>query len=284
MSKGKRVSSEQVNSKDVKQSFWERYKTDKKYNAKVQLMGYGIFIVVLVIYLNLSGISSGSTRGNNIIGNTVSNGFKEGENTSLDDTNLLENLGSNYNYDIKISFDKLSMNISTNEEVEIEHNINYIGKSYGNKLEIKKDKDGVSSLYYKVDNKYYSMIDNITTNVKDTEVYDIVNSSYIELDGIMNLINNASLDHVTNFSSGKKEYVYHYKVLSSNSSNYDNNIIEINVEEDNDILKIEIDYTNLFKEIDDTIVKCELEAVVSDIDLVEDFEVIVSDSENTSIE
>lgn len=284
MSKGKKVSSEQVNKEEVKQSFLERYKNDKKFSAKVQLMGYGIFLVVLIIYLNFTSMGSGNAIGNNVMGNTVGSGNLNEENTSLDDTNLLEKLGNNYSYDIKVSFDKLSMNTETNEEIEVEHNIHYSGKSYDNKLEIKKEKDGLESLYYRVDNKYYSMIDNITTSVKDTEIYDEIVSKYIELDGIMDLIDNSSLDHVTNFSSGKKEYVYHYKVLSAKSNNQDNGVVEINIIEEDNILKIDIDYTNLFREIDAIIVECSLEATISNIGLVEDFEVIVSEDENTSME
>ena len=59
-----------------------------------------------------------------------------------------------------------------------------------------------------------SMIENITSNVSSDEVYDVISNKYIEIDKILELINESSLDHVTNFSNGKKEYVYHYKVMS----------------------------------------------------------------------
>lgn len=284
MSKGKKVSSENKSEVKVKESFFERYKSDKKFNAMVQLGGYGVFILGLIIYLNVTGMHGGSTTGNNIIGNTVGSGILDGENASLDDSSLLEKLSNNYNYDIKIDYKKISMDTTNNKEVEIEHSIRYSGKSYDNKLEINKVKDNNTYLYYKVDNKYYSMIDNITSNVKDNEVYDVISNEYIEIDKLLELINESSLDHVTNFSSGKKEYVYHYKVLSSNSSNNIDNIVEIEIEEDNGILNIDVDYTNLVNELDNTIVELGLDAIVSDIGLVEDFEVIVSDDENTSIE
>ena len=38
----------------TKESFLSKMKNDKKYNAKVQLIGYGIFIAALVVYFNLS--------------------------------------------------------------------------------------------------------------------------------------------------------------------------------------------------------------------------------------
>lgn len=282
MSKSKRVSSENVNDKETSQSFFQRYKSDKRFSAKVQLTFYGVFLLGIVIYLNVTGVNSGSTNYNNIIGNTVGNGILDDENASLDDTNLLEKLSNNYNYDIKIDYKKKSMDITNNKEVDIEHSISYSGKSYDNKLEINKDNN--TYLYYRLDNKYYSMIDNITSNVKVNEVYDVISNKYIEIDKILELINESSLNHITNFSNGKKEYVYHYKVLSPNSSNNLDDVVEIKIEENNSILNIDIDYTNLIKEIDSTIVGCKLEATVSNIGLVEEFEVIVSSDENTSIE
>ena len=101
MSKGKKVSSENINEMEVKESFFERYKSDKKFSAMVQLGGYGVFLLGLIIYLNVTGMHGGSTTGNNI--NTVGSGTLNEENTSVDDISLLEKLGNNYNYDIKIS-------------------------------------------------------------------------------------------------------------------------------------------------------------------------------------
>ena len=277
---GKKVSNEN----EVKGTFFERYKTDKKFSAKVQLSGYGVFLLVLIVFLNVGAMNSGSTVGNNVIGNTVGSGNLDKENASLDDTSLLEKLSNNYNYDIKIDYDKKSMDTINNKEVEIEHSISYSGKSYNNIVEINKIKDNNTYLYYRVDNKYYSMIENITSNVSSDEVYDVISNKYIEIDKILELINESSLDHVTNFSNGKKEYVYHYKVMSPNSSNSIDNVVEIKIEEDSAVLNINIDYTNLVKEIDSTIVECKLEANVSNIGLVEEFEVIVSDDENTSME
>lgn len=277
---GKKVSNEN----EVKGTFFERYKTDKKFSAKVQLSGYGVFLLVLIVFLNVGAMNSGSTVGNNVIGNTVGSGNLDKENASLDDTSLLEKLSNNYNYDIKIDYDKKSMDTINNKELEIEHSISYSGKSYNNIVEINKIKDNNTYLYYRVDNKYYSMIENITSNVSSDEVYDVISNKYIEIDKILELINESSLDHVTNFSNGKKEYVYHYKVMSPNSSNSIDNVVEIKIEEDSAVLIINIDYTNLVKEIDSTIVECKLEANVSNIGLVEEFEVIVSNEENTSME
>ena len=86
-------------------SFVEKMKTDKKYSAKVQLIGYGVFVVVLIIYLNLSSMGSNTMQGNNVI-NNVSGNEGSSENTeqvsASDKSSLLEKVNDNYYYDMVI--------------------------------------------------------------------------------------------------------------------------------------------------------------------------------------
>lgn len=284
MSSDNKKSSNIRNDIEKKESFFEKMRNDKRYNAKVQLIGYGILIGALIIYLNLSNLVSGGSNSNlslddfneNLINNS-------GESTEVN-KNLLKSLADNYVYDIVVEVDKKSINTETNEEVDVSHSINYRGKSYGNKLEINKTVTEVTDLYYKVDDNYYSMVNNMTSSVHKEVIYDIVEGSYIELKGILDIINKSSLDHVTDYSSGKVVSVYHYEVLSPMSNNREPEVVEINVTEENGILKIEIDYDNLFKEKDTGISGCELVATITNIGLVDDFEVVVGELENTSKE
>lgn len=275
--------SKDSNSVEKKESFLEKMKSDKKYNAKVQLVGYGVFLVALVIYLNISSIGSSVPSGNIIFGND-NGGSSEGENALKEDANLLENLDDNYSYDIVISVDKKSMNTETLEEVEVNNSIRYFGKSYGNKLEINKTVTEVTDLYYKVDDNYYSNVNNITSLVKEAQVYNIINSEYIELADILKLLEKASLDHITEYSNGKKESVYHLLVTDLIVEYKDSDVIEINVVEENNVLKIGIDYSNLFSVIDESIGSCEVDVTITDIGKIEDFEVVVSQEENASRE
>ena len=142
----------------------------------------------------------------------------------------------------------------------------------------------VNSFYYKVDGLYYSKNDNTVNFVKEGEVYNIIDGEYIELDDIIKLMAKASLDRVTDYSSGKKEYVYNLKVRDVIVSYQKDDIVEIDVEEENGILKIDIDYSNLFKAMDDSILECELEAVITDIGEIDDFVVLEEGEENTSVE
>lgn len=264
-----------VSNNEKKDSFFDKMKNDSKYSAKIQLSIWGIFIVILVIFLNVG--SMGSNTNTNSVGNIINNSSNlSEENTDMDDTLLLKNLNDNYSYDTVVNLKKKSINTETNEEVEVEHDIHYKGKSYNKNLEIQKTVAEVTDYYYKVDDSYYSVIDNITSSIREEVIYNLIDNDYIEIDSILELINKSSLDHITEYSSGKIEQVYHYKVLSPDSSSQNNEVVEISILEENDILKINIDYSNLFKEIDNSITECLLEATITDINKVEEFEVVVS--------
>ena len=277
-----------------KESFFDKVKSDKKYKAKVELIGYGIFIVVLVLGLNISSLGDNSNRSD--LGNVIDKGgLNEGEeeSTSMDEESLLKKLDDNYSYEVLVNITKKSMNIETNEEVDVESKISYKGKSYGKTKEINYINGNDKSIYYKVDDSYYSRLDNITSLVKDTQVYDVIEGKYIEVDSIKEMINKASLDHVTNFSDGRKEMVYHMLVKDFVVSHHSNisvdEKIEISVVEENDILSIMIDYSNVYPYIDESISGCKVDVKIRDIGNVEEFNVVVSreevsDEENTSIE
>lgn len=274
-----------VNGEDntkTKESFFYKMKHDKKYSAKVQLSGYGIFFVILVVLVNISNV--GSTKITNTVGG---NGGVDGnleENTSKDNTKLLENLSDNYSYDIVVDVVRNSVNTETSEVVNVGTSIRYGGKSYGKTLEINKTVTENTNLYYKVDNNYYSKVDNITTLVKDIIVYDVIEAKYIELSELKKLINKASLDYVTEFSSGKKESVYHLKVKDIIVSSQSEEVVEISVIEENEILTINIDYSNLFKVIDESIAECKFNATIKDIGKIEGFEVVVSAKDENSLD
>lgn len=233
--------------KDVnEESFWYKFRSDKKYNAKVQLIGYGIFILVVIIGVNISGGTA--NRGSMVPSNRVGS-----ENTSKDDTSLLE--GSNVSYQYDVVMDVRYKNIL---DEEVSSNVSYSGKKYKDVMEITKKVDDESGLYYKNDSRYYSKTDNNLGFVKDDVIYDIVDADYIEIDNIIKLINKASLDHVTGYSSGRKEYVYNLKVRDLVVSYQMEDVIEFNVVEENSTLNISVDFSSLFKVIDKNILGCKI--------------------------
>ena len=111
MSSDNKKSSNIKNDIEKKESFFEKMRNEKRYNAKVQLIGYGILIGALIIYLNLSNLVSGGSNSNlslddfndNLINNS-------GESTEVN-KNLLKSLANNYVYDIVIHEDVIKSSI-----------------------------------------------------------------------------------------------------------------------------------------------------------------------------
>ena len=282
-------------------SFFEKLKTDKKYKAKVELTGYAIFIVVLVIFLNISNIGNNYNYSDN---NVVSDNEKTEVDIDEENSDLLESLDNNYSYDIKVEVKKGSSDSSQNKDAETVQNqdsdanekqnnengnadsfgeiktVSYNGEAYDNNIVINKSFDNNNMTYYKVDKEYYTK-DGDKFNVVDiNSVYDLLDAKYIEIAGVKEYIEKASLDHYTNYSSGKKEYVYNLKVSDVINSFKGDNLVEINVIIENDTINVKIDYSNLIKITDDSIIECLVTYVYKDIDKVEEFVIIEEDKED----
>ena len=280
-------------------SFFEKLKTDKKYKAKVELTGYAIFIVVLVIFLNISHIGNNYNYSDN---NVVSDNEKTEVDIDEENSDVLESLDNNYSYDIKVEVKKGSSDSSQNKDAETVQNqdsdanekqnngnadsfgeiktVSYNGKAYDNNIVINKSFDNNNMTYYKVDKEYYTK-DGDKFNVVDiNSVYDLLDAKYIEIAGVKEYIEKASLDHYTNYSSGKKEYVYNLKVSDVINSFKGDNLVEINVIIENDTINVKIDYSNLIKITDDSIIECLVTYVYKDIDKVEEFVIIEEDKED----
>lgn len=264
------------NENEEQMSFFKKMKTDKKYNAKVQLIGYGILIVFLIVYANITSainIPSNSI----IVDDFVDSKLDDNISNSNNDVSLLRSVDDNYKYDTVLEIEK-----KKTDDIEVSDNykVRYFGKSFKNKLEITKEDSLSSLLYYKVDNRYYLKDGDDISLTEEDVIYDLISYDYIELDSIFNLIDKASLDYVTDYSSGKKEYLYHLKVKDVIVSYKLEDVVDISIVEENDILKINVDYSNLIKVVNDEFEKCSLEIVITDISKVEDF-LVLDDVENT---
>ena len=257
-----------------KESFFEKMKNDKKYKAKVQLFGMFVFVGVLVIFLNISSMNSGS------YGNLLDSDVLGGGSDNTVNVSLLEKLADNYSYSINYKVVKKSTDESSGEEVVLEDSIVYKGKSYGNNVEVNKFVEDASSLYYEVNDSYYSMIDGKTSLVQESLVYDKDFGKYVKVDNILSFIKKASLDYVTNYSNGKRVSLYKLVVKDVIPSSRSEEVVEINVEEENGVLSIKLDYSNLFKVIDNSISSSIVEVSVTDIGEVLEFEVNLDEDNN----
>ena len=250
------------NKKNNIKEIYEHYKTDKKYQAKVQLIAGTALIIMLVLYLNIS--STTSSYGNiTDIKNDIPNQTEE--KTTNNKTDLLKEIEDNYEYDTKIKYKQ------TDEEKEL----HYYGKSYKENLEINKEENNHKNTYYKVDSRYYQKNNEEYELIKDEIVYDIIEKEEIELASIKEYINKSSLDHVTDYSSGKKEYVYHLKINDVIKSYQNNDKIEIIVVEENNTLKINIDFTKIVNITNKNITECQIEYTYYNINNVIKFDVLI---------
>ena len=224
------------------QTFKEKYKNDSKYKAKVQLIGYGVFILFLIVYLNIASIGAKNTKlSNTTTKNNDNIPTKENNNietkTDKELGQWLKDIGTNYEYDVVVS----SKSKNDNGE-EANTQTHYWGKTYQNKMIINKEANGSTTYFLKEDNNYYlNELDNYTLSKKEA-VYSEIDEDIIEFDMLNLLLKNASLDHVTNYSSGKKEYEYHLKIRDIIKTYQEDTEISFEIVIEDNVVTVEVDY------------------------------------------
>lgn len=224
------------------QTFKEKYKNNPKYKAKVQLIGYGVFILFLIVYLNIASMGAKNTKlSNTTTKNNDNITTKENNNietkTDKELGQWLKEIGTNYEYDVVVS----SKSKNDNGE-EVDTQTHYWGKTYQNKMIINKEANGSTTYFLKEDNNYYlNELDNYTLSKKG-EVYSELDEDIIEFDMLNLLLKNASLDHVTNYSSGKKEYEYHLKIRDIIKTYQEDTELSYKIVIEDSVVTVEVDY------------------------------------------
>lgn len=199
--------------KEDNNSFKEKWK-DKKYQAKVKLSGYGIFVVLIIIILLFGQGEVNNDSYSDDIENNV-------------DNNALENISfefpnnTNYKYEIEL----------ISRKNNIEEVVNYFGTVTLDNKELIKKSDDIINNYKIIDNKYYKLNNNnyILTSIE--EVYEINYNYFLDINSINNYLSLSKKDN-----NIYKVYIKDI-ILDSNSDKY----IEITLKE----YSISIDYTNL---------------------------------------
>ena len=238
--------------KDEKLSFREKMK-DKRYSAKVQLIGYGIFIILVLIYTSIS-----TKKYNNPSNNTNNKNNDNGPVEKIEDKKLLDAIKDNYHYEVNLSI--------TEEETK---DYIFTGDRYNDIVSINYN----NNIFYSKDNEYYAkQEDNYVITDKKT-VYGDIDNNYLELNSIINYIKKSKLDRTTEYSSGEIDSVY-YLYLKDIIPNYmEEDYIEITVNEKEDILSINIDYSNFMNYKDKKIKKYIVNAKYNNINKIEEFKI-----------
>ena len=213
-----------------KKTFKEKWQ-DKKYQAKIKLSGYSIFVVIAIIMILVEGASNNK---NTVIDNELEDNKTIKDNTDTKDNKLFT---IDYPYIIELNY-----NIDNTK-----NNITYKYSNNNNELLITKTNNDTVTNYKYISNKYY--IENndnyILTNIN--KVYDIIDYEYLDIDNINNYLNNATLENgiykvylkdiILNNTSDKYitiklldnnvEIDYTYLLNTLNNSNYDTFILKI---------------------------------------------------------
>ena len=213
-----------------KKTFKEKWQ-DKRYQAKIKLSGYSVFVVIAIIMI----LVEGATNNKNTI---IDNGLEDNK-TIKDNTDTKDNKMFTINYPYII---ELNYNIDNTK-----NNITYNYSNNNNELLITKTNNDIVTNYKYISNKYY--VENndkyILTNIN--KVYDIIDYEYLDIDNINNYLNNATLENdiykvylkdiILNNTSNKYitiklldnsvEIDYTYLLNILNNSNYDTFILKI---------------------------------------------------------
>lgn len=213
-----------------KKTFKEKWQ-DKRYQAKIKLSGYSIFVVIAIIMILVEGATNNK---NTVIDNGLEDNKTIKDNTDTKDNKLFT---INYPYIIELNY-----NIDNTK-----NNITYKYSNNNNELLITKTNNDIVTNYKYISNKYY--VENndkyILTNIN--KVYDIIDYEYLDIDNINNYLNNATLENdiykvylkdiILNNTSDKYitiklldnsvEIDYTYLLNILNNSNYDTFILKI---------------------------------------------------------
>lgn len=205
--------------------FLEKWKEDKKFRAKMKLLLYGVFLLIIIIYAN--SLNSKTISSDNDIFNT------EG------DTEAKITIPEKYTYDIKIEID--------------DENYKYSGEKNTEELTIVKEHDNITKNYIYKDGEYYIKDNDLYVKTTKEEVYDQINSNYINFDTINNYLTKAT-------TSNDNQYLVYLKdvILGNDTEDY----FTILINDD----KISIDYTPLMKQFNSDIKKYKVSIQIDEIE------------------
>lgn len=219
-----------MNKEVKKESFFDKYKNDTRYKAKVQLIGWGVFIIALILWVNISSLFSSSSY--NYL-NEVTNTVKKKEEIGM----ISKLKVNNYVYKVEISKNKEN----------IEEKIIYDGKVFNFTKKITKTYNDIVEEYYVDGNNYYLKNNDVYSLVNSDNYYSFISETFMDLTTIINYINVGKIDSTTNYEDGRiaKNYIIKLKDIVLNNSE---EFITINVIEDNvnNVLEFDVDYTNLY--------------------------------------
>lgn len=195
-----------------KLSLKERWK-DKRERAKIELMLYGIFFLVIIIFARISSSMSTNIPKDNDINNT-----------------FIDEITDNYQYDIDITIDN--------------NKYKYSGKKLGNNMSVTRIVGTKEEYFYQMNDKYYILDTRgnyILTTAED--IYPYIEYRYLNINNIKQFIKLGT----------KNDTVYSVKVSDIVLNNNSADTITLTVNEEDKNIQIDytnlfkIDNSNINK-------------------------------------
>lgn len=169
---------------------------DKIGRAKLELMAYGIFFLILILFIRITSFISNRSN----------------VNTPVTSSSIIDKIDNNYSYNINININDSSYT--------------YKGKVLGTNESLTKKVNDTEEYYYVMNDKYYILDNNgnyILTNKDD--IYNIIDYNYLDINNIKEYLTLGT----------KNNNVYTIKVSDIILNNNSNDTITI-TEEDNKLI------------------------------------------------
>lgn len=273
--------------KKEKLSLKEKWK-DPKYKAAIKLALYGILIIGVILYLNISrafSSPSGLNDNQNII--------NEEENNNL----LAKIEDQNYEYNINITIshnpnnnDTQSSNNNTTEDQTIITEETPTNKNLSeeetNTQELspedtiityrgRRNKDIITVIkndmdeYYINDDTYYKKINEKYELTNENDLFDTIESRYVNLDNIKEYIKKGQVEHNTNDGTSILTIIQ-VPINTIIPSHQGLEEISIEILEEESKLTLTLNYTELMKLDDETITNYEVKIEYTNIGNIEE--------------
>lgn len=205
--------------------FMEKWQSDKRFQIKIKLLLYTVFIVIVAIY----AISLDNSSIDNLDQDTID----EISNEESSSKNIID-INDNYHYVATINID------------DSEYQYTIIKKD--NQETIIKEHNNITSNYLYKDNNYYQLEDDTYILTTKDNIYDVINENYLNLSSI-----NKYLEKSQN---NNNQYLVYLKDIILGESSEDYFVIFINNN------KISIDYTPLMKHFNNSLKKFNVDITI----------------------
>ncbi|MGN1358248.1 MAG: hypothetical protein ACI4WU_02655 [Bacilli bacterium] len=207
--------------------FIKKWQSDKRFQTKIKLLLYTVFIVIVAIYAISLDNSSIDTLDQDII--------DEINNEGSSSKNIID-IKDNYHYVANVNID------------DSEYQYTIIKKD--NQETITKEHNNITSNYLYKNNNYYQLQDDTYVLTTKDNIYDVINENYLNLSSINKYLEKSQKNN--------NQYLVYLKDIILEDSSEDYFVILINKN------KISIDYTPLMKHFNSSLKKINVDITIID--------------------